>query len=107
MSQTKFPHFANTVDGVQVARNIKAAYTVEEQDTFAKKTFSELTSHQRFIRIAELKPGETILDLACGPGLMGLLACEQLGKQGALNITFADASKPFSSKPFSSKLRSA
>ena len=76
MSQTRLPHFADTVDGVQLARNITAAYTVEEQGTFAKRTFSELTTYQRFIKIAELKSGEIILDSACGPGLTGLLACE-------------------------------
>ena len=77
---------------MQLAQNITASYTAEEQDTFEKITFSELDSYQRFVRIAELKPGETILDLACGPGLTGLLVCEHLGKEGALNVKFADAS---------------
>ena len=86
------------VDGVQLAQNITASYTAEEQGNFEKKTFSEVDSYQRFVKIAELKPGETILDLACGPGLTGLLVCEQLGKEGALNVTFADASQPLLEK---------
>ena len=98
MSQTKVPQFADVVDDVQVARNITASQTAEEQDTFENITFRELDSYQRFIKIAELKPGETILDLACGPGLTGLLVCEQLGKEGALNVTFADASQPLLEK---------
>jgi 2-polyprenyl-3-methyl-5-hydroxy-6-metoxy-1,4-benzoquinol methylase len=98
MSQTKSPQFADVVDGVRLAQNITPSQTDEEQDTFEKITFSELDGYQRFIKIAELKPGETILDLACGPGLTGLLVCEQLGKEGALKVTFADASKPFLEK---------
>jgi hypothetical protein len=98
MSQPKFPQFANVVDGVQLAQNISASYSAEEQDTFEKITSSELDSYQRFVKIAELKPGETILDLACGPGLTGPLVCEHLGKEGALNVTFADASILFLEK---------
>ena len=98
MFQTKVPHFADVVDGVRVAQNITASQNVEEQDNFEKITFSELHSYQRFVKIAELKPGETILDLACGAGLTGLLVCEQLGKEGALNVTFADASSPMLEK---------
>jgi ubiquinone/menaquinone biosynthesis C-methylase UbiE len=93
MSQTKSPQFADVVDGVRLAQNITPSQTAEEHDTFEKITFSELDSYKRFIKIAELKPGETILDLACGPGLTGLLVCEQLGKESALNVTFADARK--------------
>lgn len=98
MSQTKSPQFADVVDGVRWAQNIPPSQTAEEQDSFEKITFSELDSYQRFIKIAELRPGETILDLACGPGLTGLLVCEQLGKESALNVTFADASQPFLEK---------
>ena len=71
MSQTRSPQFVNVVDGVRLAQNITPNQTAEEQDTFEKITFSELHSYQRFIKIAELKPGETVLDLACGPGLTG------------------------------------
>jgi len=98
VSQTRFPQFADVVDGVRLAQNITPSQTAEEQDTFENITFSELHSYQRFIKIAELKPGETVLDLACGPGLTGLLVCEQLGKEGALNVTFADASSPLLEK---------
>ena len=95
---TLSPQFADVVNGVQLAQNIHPGQTAEEQDKFEKHTFDELASYQRFVRIAELKPGETVLDLACGPGLTGLLVCEQLGKEGALNITFADASIPLLEK---------
>lgn len=94
MSQTRSPQFVNVVDGVRLAQNITPSQTAEEQDTFEKMTFSELHSYQRFIKFAELKPGETVFDLACGPGLTGLLVCEQLGKEAALHVTFADASSP-------------
>ena len=83
---------------MQVAQNITASQTAEEQDTFEKIAFKELDGYQRFVKIAELKPGETVLDLACGPGLTGLLVCEQLGKEGAVNVTFADASSPLLEK---------
>ncbi|GAB7328034.1 hypothetical protein MBLNU13_g00084t1 [Cladosporium sp. NU13] len=98
MSPKKSPQFADVVDGVQLAQNITASQTAEELDTFEKITFRELVSYQRFVKIAELKPDETVLDLACGPGLRGLLVCEQLGKEGALNVTFADASSPLLEK---------
>ena len=98
MSHTRFPQFASVVDGVRLAQNITPSHTAEEQDAFEKITFSDLESYQRFVKIAELKPGETVLDLACGPGLTGLLVCEQLGKEGALNVTFADASNTFLEK---------
>jgi ubiquinone/menaquinone biosynthesis C-methylase UbiE len=91
MSQTKSPQFADMVDGVRLAQNIRPNYTAEEDKIFEKITFRELDSYQRFIKIAELKLGETILDLACGPGLTGLLVCEQLGKECASKVTFADA----------------
>ena len=103
MSQTKSPQLADVVDGVRLAQNLTTSQTAEQWDTFEKITFGELVSYQRFVKIAELKPGETVLDLACGPGLTGLLVCEQLGKEGALNVTFADASSFLIEKARSSR----
>lgn len=94
MSEKSLPQFADTVEGVQLAHNTTLNYTREEVNDFERRDFKELSIYQRFVKIADLKAGETILDLACGPALTGLLVCEQLGKEGAVNLTFADASEP-------------
>jgi cyclopropane fatty-acyl-phospholipid synthase-like methyltransferase len=41
--------------------------------------FSSLDGYQRLVREAKLQSGESVLDVACGTGLVGLLACEELG----------------------------
>lgn len=59
--------------------------------SWSAQHFSGIDGFQRFVRFAELRPGETVLDVACGTGLVGLLACEVLGG-GADQVFFADCS---------------
>lgn len=56
-----------------------------------------LDAYQNFVRVADLQASESVLDIACGTGLVGLLACEVLGGR-APNVYFADASGAFLEK---------
>ena len=44
------------------------------------------------VKRAKLGPGTRVLDAACGPGILGVLAAEQMGS--CQTVTFADNSKP-------------
>jgi ubiquinone/menaquinone biosynthesis C-methylase UbiE len=54
---------------------------------------SGLDGYQRFIRCAEIQPEDTVLDIACGTGLAGVLACEVLEGR-ASQVYFVDTSMP-------------
>jgi len=56
-----------------------------------------LDAYQNFVRAAGLQASDSVLDIACGTGLAGLLACEILGGR-APNVYFADASSAFLEK---------
>lgn len=62
-------------------------------DGYNAQYWSGVDGYQRFVRLAGISPGESVLDFACGTGITGLLACEVLGG-AAPNVYFADMSMP-------------
>jgi len=54
-------------------------HSAEDPRMWSADHFSGIDGYQRFIKIANIQPGESVLDVACGTGLVGLLACEVLG----------------------------
>ena len=51
-----------------------------------------LDSHANLVQMAELSSDAAVLDVACGPGMVGYLACEKQGYYK--NVVFVDVSKP-------------
>lgn len=60
--------------------------------TWSKNHFSGIDGYQRFIELANIQPGDSVLDVACGTGLVGLLACEVLGANHS-QVYFVDYSQ--------------
>jgi len=49
--------------------------------------------YQRLVTFADIQPGESVLDAACGVGLLGLLVCDVVGRAGVKDVVFADTNK--------------
>lgn len=61
------------------------------QDRYAKgfsdcaTTYVDLTHHAtRLIELAEIRPGEDVLDVGCGPGTATVIAAERVGPTGSV-----------------------
>ena len=54
---------------------------------------SRLDEYQRFVAYADIQPTETVLDFACGTGVVGLLACDVLGAGKKHQVDFVDGSE--------------
>jgi len=52
----------------------------EEHAEFADGRGDELTEHM--LELASLQPGDRVLELACGPGSVGMVAAERVGADG-------------------------
>lgn len=66
--------------------------STEDVRTWSANHFSGIDGYQRFIRLADIQPGESVLDVACGTGLVGLLACLVLGANHK-QVYFVDCSQ--------------
>lgn len=74
-------------------RSMHHTYTsTEDVRTWSKNHFSGIDGYQRFIELANIQPGDSVLDVACGTGLVGLLACEVLGANHS-QVYFVDYSQ--------------
>ncbi|KAI7459595.1 hypothetical protein KC357_g9138 [Hortaea werneckii] len=88
----------------------KSAFGISYTDTHYKKlpmwhismlvtqlpacAYDRLDEYQQFVTYANIQPGETVLDFACGTGFVGLLARDVLGIANARQVDFVDGSKP-------------
>jgi SAM-dependent methyltransferase len=66
--------------------------STEDVRGWSANHFSGIDGYQRFIRLANIQPGESVLDVACRTGLVGLLACEVLGANHG-QVYFVDYSE--------------
>jgi ubiquinone/menaquinone biosynthesis C-methylase UbiE len=66
--------------------------STEGVHTWSDNHFSGIDGYQRFVRLADIQLGESVLDVACSTGLVGLLACQVLGANHS-QVHFVDYSQ--------------
>ncbi|KAL6712733.1 hypothetical protein ACLMJK_009671 [Lecanora helva] len=69
------------------ATAIKAMYD-ERSESYDNSIHASLA--QQHIENAQLKPGQSVLDLACGTGLVTLLAKQQVGQGKVVGVDFSE-----------------
>lgn len=60
-------------------------------ESYLQQYWNMLDSHANLVRMADLSSDAAVLDVACGPGMVGYLACEKQGHHK--NVGFVDVSR--------------